>query len=54
MPCQYVAVYCVGCVKSMAAGGKTPRHMMDLVLGEPTDPQETRLQRLSRGTGTLH
>ena len=43
MPCQHVAVYCVGCVKSMAAGGKTPRHMMDLVLGEPTDPQETRL-----------
>ena len=43
MPCQDVAVYCVGCVKSMHIGGKTPHHMMDLVLGEPTDPQETRI-----------
>jgi Fe-S oxidoreductase len=43
MPCQDVAVYCVSCIKSMSVGGKTPHHMMDLVLGEPTDPQETRL-----------
>jgi Fe-S oxidoreductase len=43
MPCQDVAVYCVSCVKSMHIGGKTPHHMMDLVLGEPTDPQETRI-----------
>lgn len=43
MPCQDVAVYCVSCIKSMAIGGKTPHHMMDLVLGLPTDPQETRL-----------
>ena len=43
MPCDDVAVYCVSCIKSMAIGGKTPHHMLDLVLGEPTDPQETRL-----------
>lgn len=43
MPCQDVAVYCVGCMKSMAAGGKTPRYMVDLILGEDTDPQQTRL-----------
>jgi len=36
MPCQDVVVYCVSCVKSMAFGGKTPHHMTDLVLGEPT------------------
>lgn len=39
MPCQDVAVYCVSCVKSMYIGGKKPRHMVDLLLGEPTDPQ---------------
>ena len=43
MPCQDVAVYCVSCIKSMAIGGKTPHHMMDLVLGLPTEPGETRL-----------
>jgi Fe-S oxidoreductase len=43
MPCQDVAVYCVSCIKSMYIGGKTPHHMLDLVLGEPTDPQETRI-----------
>ena len=43
MPCQDVAVYCVSCIKSMHIGGKTPHHMMDLVLGEETDPQETRI-----------
>jgi hypothetical protein len=43
MPCQDVAVYCVSCIKSMQIGGKTPHHMMDLVLGLPTEPGETRL-----------
>ena len=43
MPCQDVAVYCVSCIKSMAFGGKTPHHMLDLVLGEPTEVQEMRL-----------
>jgi len=43
MPCQDVAVYCVSCIKSMAIGGKTPHHMVDLVLGEETEVQETRL-----------
>ncbi|MCE5188732.1 MAG: (Fe-S)-binding protein [Eubacteriales bacterium] len=43
MPCQDVAVYCVSCIKSMAIGGKTPHHLMDLVLGLPTEPRETRV-----------
>lgn len=43
MPCQHVAVYCVSCIKSMAIGGKTPHHMVDLVLNEVTEPQETRI-----------
>ena len=43
MPCQDVAVYCVSCIKSMAIGGKTPHHMVDLLLDEDTDPQETRI-----------
>jgi len=43
MPCQDVVVYCVSCMKSMAIGGKTPHHMVDLVLDERTEPQETRI-----------
>lgn len=43
MPCQDVAVYCVSCIKSMYIGGKTPHHMVDLVLNEETYPQETRI-----------
>jgi Fe-S oxidoreductase len=43
MPCQNVAVYCVSCIKSMHIGGKTPHHMLDLVLGELTEVQETRI-----------
>lgn len=43
MPCQDVAVYCVSCIKSMAIGGKTPHYMVDLILNEETEPQETRI-----------
>ena len=43
MPCQDVAVYCISCIKSMHIGGKTPHHMLDLVMGEETEVQETRL-----------
>ncbi len=43
MPCEDVAVYCVSCIKSMAIGEKTPHHMVDLVLNEKTEPQETRI-----------
>lgn len=39
MPCQDVVVYCVSCVKSMHIGGKTPRHMIDLLFAEPTTPE---------------
>lgn len=43
MPCQDVVVYCVSCIKSMAIGGKTPHHMVDLVLNEETEIQEIRI-----------
>lgn len=39
MPCEDVCVYCVSCIKSMFIGGKTPRYLPDLLLGESTDPQ---------------
>jgi Fe-S oxidoreductase len=39
MPCNEVCVYCVSCIKSMTIGGKTPRHLIDLLMGEPTEPQ---------------
>jgi hypothetical protein len=37
MPRENVVVYCVSCVKSMYIGGKTPRYMVDLLFGEPTE-----------------
>jgi len=43
MPCQDVVVYCVSCIKSMFIGGKTPHHLVDLVLNEETELQETRI-----------
>ncbi len=39
MPCEEVCVYCVSCIKSMHIGGKKPRHLLDLLMGEQTDPQ---------------
>ncbi|HWQ59182.1 MAG TPA: (Fe-S)-binding protein [Clostridia bacterium] len=48
MPCRDVVVYCVSCIKSMTVGGKTPHYMVDLVLGEKTEPQETRLDLYHR------
>ena len=36
MPLDNVAVYCVSCIKSMYIGGKTPRHIMDLLFSEST------------------
>ncbi|NMA74391.1 MAG: (Fe-S)-binding protein [Bacteroidales bacterium] len=43
MPCQDVVVYCVSCIKSMYIGGKTPQYMVDLILDQDTEPQETRI-----------
>jgi len=37
MPKENVAVYCVSCVKSMHVGGKSPRYLVDLLFGEPTE-----------------
>jgi len=39
MPCEDVCVYCVSCIKSMHIGGKTPRHLVDLLMHEATYPQ---------------
>lgn len=39
MPCDEVCVYCISCIKSMHIGGKTPRHLLDLLMGETTEPQ---------------
>lgn len=38
MPAEDVAVYCVSCVKAMHIGGRRPRHLVDLLFGEPTAP----------------
>ncbi|MEI7833807.1 MAG: (Fe-S)-binding protein [bacterium] len=45
MPVDDVVVYCVSCCVSMHIGGKTPRYLIDLLLGEETvlktvDPEE--------------
>ncbi|MBV7271866.1 (Fe-S)-binding protein [Clostridiaceae bacterium UIB06] len=39
MPCNEVCVYCISCIKSMYIGGKTPRHLIDLLMYEKTEPQ---------------
>ncbi len=39
MPCDEVCVYCVSCINSMHIGGKSPRHLIDLLMGETTEPQ---------------
>lgn len=45
MPCDDVVVYCVSCIKSMHIGGKKPRHILDLIFNEETQPQEYRTQQ---------
>ena len=37
MPADDVVVYCVSCCKAMQIGGKRPRYLVDLLLGEGTD-----------------
>ncbi len=37
MPCEDVVVYCISCIKAMHIGGKAPRYLLDLLLGEKTD-----------------
>lgn len=39
MPCNEVCVYCVSCIKSMYIGGKSPKYLVDLLMGEDTEPQ---------------
>ena len=40
MPCEDVVVYCVSYIKEMKIGSKMPHHLVDLLLNEPTEPQE--------------
>ena len=37
-PCDDVVVYCIGCVRAMVSGGKTPRYLPDLLLGRTGEP----------------
>lgn len=37
-PCENVVVTCIGCVRSIFDGGKTPRYLPDLLLGKETEP----------------
>jgi Fe-S oxidoreductase len=37
MPCDDIVVYCVSCCKAMQIGGKRPRYLVDLLLGEDTE-----------------
>ena len=36
-PCQDVVVYCIGCVRALTAGGKTPRYLPDLLLNRESE-----------------
>lgn len=38
MPCDDVIVYCIGCVRSMTAGGKRPLYLPELVFGGKSAP----------------
>jgi len=40
MSCDEVCVYCVSCIKSMHIAGKKPRYLLDILMGESTEPQE--------------
>lgn len=36
--CQNIVVYCIGCLRSMYAAGKTPLYLPDLILDRITEP----------------
>lgn len=37
-PCEDIVVTCIGCVRAMTAGGKTPHYLPDLLLGRVSEP----------------
>lgn len=39
MPCEDVCAYCISCIKAIYVGGKKPRYLLDLLMGEDTDAQ---------------
>ena len=45
MPVEDVVVYCVSCTKSVFIGGKTPRYLVDLLLGEATNGKTIGLEQ---------
>lgn len=44
MPCDNVVVYCIGCVRAMQSGGKTPLYLPELILGRTTAPMPDTLE----------
>lgn len=42
-PCRDVAVYCIGCARAIAAGGKTPWYLPDLLLDWDAEPMRDTL-----------
>lgn len=38
LPCQNVVVYCIGCVRAMQTGGKTPCYLPDLLFANAAPP----------------
>lgn len=43
MPCEEVVTYCVSCMNAVHIGGKMPRLLTDLILGEKTIPPLIRM-----------
>ncbi|WP_317855272.1 heterodisulfide reductase-related iron-sulfur binding cluster [Chakrabartyella piscis] len=37
-PCEMVVTTCVSCVKSLQSGGRVPKHLLDLIFEEETNP----------------
>ena len=37
-PCDDIVVYCIGCVRAMISGGKTPHYLPDLLLNRVGEP----------------
>lgn len=44
MPCENVAVYCIGCVRSMTVGGKKAFYLPDLIFDRQTPPMNNTLR----------
>lgn len=43
-PCDHVVVYCIGCVRALASGGKTPLYLPDLLFNRAGEPMPDTLE----------